>query len=85
MPVTNLNIRRDVLKTQAIVSEVRRDVSDMQYILKGRDGDGGKNYAVSDVPVLQHYQTNSNDCLDSNQVSKLRLYWISGLIFPPAY
>ena len=56
MPVTNLNIRRDVLKTQAIVSEVRRDVSDMQYILKGRDGDGGKKNAVSDIPVLQHYE-----------------------------
>ena len=84
-PVTNLDIRRDVLETRAIVSEVRRDVNEMQYILTSRDGDGGKNYAVSDVPVLQHYQTDSDDCLDSSQVRKRRPYGVYGLNFPPVY
>ena len=50
MPGTNLD--RDVAQTRAIVSEVRRDVIELQQILRSREKDGGQNWAVGNTSVL---------------------------------
>jgi hypothetical protein len=40
------------MKTRAIVSEVLRDVVEMQQILKGREDNNGQNKAVSNLSVI---------------------------------
>ena len=63
---TTLDIRRNIEETRAIVSEVRRDVNEMQHMLEGREGNGSKNWAVSGVRVLWNYWMDSDNCTDSN-------------------
>ena len=58
MPGTNLD--RDVAQTRAIVSEVRRDVIELQQILRSREKDGGQNWAVGNTSVLSLWM--NSDC-----------------------
>jgi hypothetical protein len=41
------DIRRDVVKTQAVVSEVQRDLMELRQILKRREDHHSKRHAVS--------------------------------------
>ena len=68
-----LDIRRDVLRTQVLVSQVQRDVVEMQQALQSRNNSHGENQSVSDAMVLWYYQTNNDNLLDSKQVSEFRL------------
>jgi hypothetical protein len=47
MPGPIPDIRRDVVKTQAVVSDVQRDLTELRQILKGRDDHHGKSHTVS--------------------------------------
>ena len=64
------DIRRDVLRTQVLVSQVQWE---MQQALQSHKNSHSENQAVSDAMVLWHYQTNNDNLLDSKQVSELRL------------
>ena len=57
---TNLDIRRDVAETRAIVSEVQRDVIELQQTLRSREKDDGQNLVVGNTSVLSPWM--SSDC-----------------------
>ena len=52
MPGNNLDIRRDIAETRVIVSEVRRNVDEIQHILQSREDKGGKNWTVSNIRTI---------------------------------
>ena len=64
---TNLDIRRDVAETRAIVSEVQRDVIELQQTLRSHEKDDGQNLVVGNTSVLSPWM--SSDCpVDSKRV-----------------
>lgn len=62
-------MRRDVVKTQTIISDVQRDVVGIHRILKNREDNKGQYRAVSDLRIFRHHQTIADCGLDLEQVS----------------
>ena len=80
MPGTSSDIRRDVVRTQDIVSGVRRDIVELQHVLRSRECDGSRHPVVSDIMVACCRGISNDHSLDSTQVSGSRFPEVHHLI-----
>ena len=80
MPGTSSDIRRDVVRTQDIVSGVRRDIVELQHVLRSRECDGSRHPVVSDIMVTCCHGISNDHSLDSTQVSGSRSPGVHHLI-----
>ena len=82
VPGTSSDIRRDVVRTQDIVSGVRRDIVELQHVLRSRECDGSRHPVVSDIMVACCHGISNDHSLDSTstQVSGSRSPGVHHLI-----